>query len=134
MIRSGLVVTMSLIAGASVVATAPAARADDYVTYEVVSGYVHSANVEYYDRAQPISLQGVPLPWRTNATVANPTSESTDGAHLHANWPHAYGSWVTIRMYVRGSLLCESKVDTGKAACDGYTRWEGEPPALVPHL
>ena len=147
MMRSALVMA-SLTAGISAIAPAPLARADDFVTYEVISGYVHSANVEYYDRSEPISLQGVALPWRANATVVNPTSQSTDGAQLRANWrtslthsgcegpscptgmPAPPPSWVTIRVYVRGSLICESTLDSGDAACHGNTPSEGHPPPV----
>lgn len=124
MIRSLLIVVLAM-AGMSAVAVAPAARADDQVTYEVLSGYVHTADVVYYDRSEPVSRQNVPLPWRTNAAVINPSSRLTDGAQLRARWqPAASPSWVTIRIYVRGSLICESTLESGKAACYGNTRSE----------
>lgn len=141
--RSGWVVA-GLVAGTF--AAAPAAHADDSVTYEVISGYVHSADIEYRDRSELISLQGVPLPWRMNASVVDPASESVDGTELRAKWQTAnrhsgcegpscpagisvpFPSWVTIRVYVRGSLFCESSLDTGNASCKGYTPSEGDPP------
>lgn len=123
MIRSGsTVAVVSTIGGISLMAAAPAAHAEDFVTYEVLSGSVSSVNVEYYDRSEPISLAGLPLPWRTNATVVNPSSQSTDGARLRANWRETQGNgWVTIRIFMRGSLICESTQTKGKASC--YGNW-----------
>lgn len=147
MIRSVLTM-VSLTTGVYAVVVAPSARADDSVTYEVLSGYIRTANVEYYDRSELVSLPGVPLPWRTNATVVNPSSPSVDGAMLRANWrpsgthtgcegpscpngtPVPPPSWVTIRIYVRGSLICESTLDVGNAACNGDTPFEGAPPPV----
>lgn len=132
MIRVGCLAT-SLITAISAVGVAPAARADVGVTYEVISGYIHSVSVEFNDRSQPISLQNVSLPWRTNAMVVNPKSQLADGAKLSANWqPPAekFGGWVTIRIFVRGSLICESSQKKGKASCYGdHPTLVGGPPA-----
>ncbi len=112
---------------------APAARADVGVTYEVVSGSIHSVNLEYYDGSQPIALSGVPLPWRTNAMVLNPKSQLTDGARLRVNWqpPKEAFGWVTIRIFVFGSLICEStQTKGGMASCYGdHPSLSGDLPA-----
>lgn len=126
----GVLIMVSLITGIPAVVLAPPARADDTVLYEVLSGYVHSVNVEYYDHSELISLRDVPLPWRATATVTNPSSQSTDGAQLHVHWRPAdqltrvtrnetEETWATIRIYVRGSLICQSTADSGEAACYG---------------
>lgn len=130
MIRVGCIAT-SLITAVSALGVAPAARADVGVTYEVVSNYLHSVNVEYYDGSQPVSLENVSLPWRTNAMVVNPTSQLTDGARLRANWrPPEEFAWVTIRIFVRGSLICESTQTKGKASCYGdHPSLSGDLPA-----
>lgn len=120
MIRVGCLAT-SLITAISAVGVAPAALADVGVTYEVISGYIHSVNVEYNDRSQSIPLQNVSLPWRTNAMVVNPKSQLADGAKLSASWqpPAEEFAWVTIRIFVRGSLICESSQRKGEASCYG---------------
>jgi hypothetical protein len=131
MIRVGCIATL-LITTISALGVAPAARADVGVTYEIVSGYIHSVNLEYYDGSQPISLDGAPLPWRTNAMVVNPNSELTDGARLRANWqaPEEESAWVTIRIFSRGSLICESSQTKGKASCYGdHPSLSGDLPA-----
>lgn len=131
MIRVGCIAT-SVITTIFALGVAPAAHADTGVTYEVVSGYIHSVNLEYYDASQPISLNNVPLPWRTNAMVVNPISESTDGARLRTNWqqPEDGLAWVTIRVFSRGSLLCESSQTKGKASCYGdHPSLSGDLPA-----
>lgn len=107
------------------VAAAPPAHADDRVTYEVLSltPYVKSLNVEYYDHSERISLDGVSLPWRQNATAVNPRSQTEDGAEVRADWQpvRAPDRWVTVRIYVRGSLICENTLDVGNATCYGST-------------
>lgn len=131
MIRVGCIAT-SVITAVSALGVAPAARADVGVTYEIVSGYMRAVNLEYYDGSRPISLQNVSLPWRTNAMVVNPVSQLADGARLRADWqPPADGfAWVTIRIFVRGSLICESSQTKGKAACYGdHPSLSGDLPA-----
>jgi hypothetical protein len=118
-------VIVSLFACISAVMASPPARADDSVTYEVLpqTAFVNSVNVEYYDRSNRISLQGVSLPWRQNVTVVNARSQSQDGAEVRADWrPAAAPSrWVTVRIFVRGSLICENTLDVGNATCYGST-------------
>ena len=109
---------ISLIAGATVVAVAPVARADDSVTYEVTSKDVTAANIEYTDLSGRKTLEGVPLPWRADVAVVNPHSKETS---LRADWQPAAArySWVTVRVYAHGSLLCETTLDSGDAECYG---------------
>lgn len=130
MIRVGCLAT-SLIMVASAVGLAPVAQADIGVTYEVISGYIFPVNVEYYDRSQPISMQNVSLPWRSNAMVVNPKSQLEDGARLRATWQASEElAWVTIRIFVRGSLICESSQTKGKASCYGdHPSLSGDLPA-----
>lgn len=117
MIRICHVIT-ALITGLAAVALAPAAHADDTVTYEVTSSYIAAADVEYFDLSGRNTLEHVTLPWRTNATVSN--AHSND-AELRAYWrPAAAPSkWVSVRIYSRGSLLCQSTFDIGNAVCYG---------------
>lgn len=131
MIRAYLGI-VSLFAGTAVT-LAPTARADDPVTYEVTSDHIATANIEYTDVTGRTKLENVPLPWRNNVTVAIP--HSTD-VELRADWqPKAdkYGivspagryKWVTVRIYTRGILLCESTLDTGDAVCNGSGPYTG---------
>jgi hypothetical protein len=122
MIRTQIA-TISLLTGVSAVMSAPAARADDNVTYEIVSDSIATANVEYSDGSERKALEHVTLPWRTNATVADAQSPSADGAQVRADWrPAARPSgWVTVRIYFRGKVLCESTLDVGDATCYGST-------------
>jgi hypothetical protein len=125
MIRSQLIM-VSLITGICTVVLAPAARADENVSYEIVSDYVTAANVEYFDGSARRALEQVPLPWRTSVTVANPRSLSTDGAEIRADWrPAARPSkWVTVRLYIRDTLRCQNTLDVGNAACYGSTSFK----------
>jgi hypothetical protein len=114
-------IIISLITAIPVVAMAPSARADDTVTYEVLTtSDIATVNVEYNDVSGRLALQQVPLPWRMNVTVGNPRSND---AEIRADWrPLAKPSkWVTVRIYYRGSLLCENTLDVGNAACYGST-------------
>ena len=97
---------------------APAASADNLLTYEVTSRDIAALNVEYHDPAGSNLLLNVPLPWRINATVANPHSAD---AQLRADWQAAASryKWVTVRVYAHGSLLCETTLDVGDAECYG---------------
>ena len=122
-----------LVAGGAAVVMAPHARAEDNVTYEVVSDDVATATVEYFDHSERKSLRDVPLPWRTSVTVVNAHSATTDGAEVRADWrPHACdgrgwcpqagpNKWVTVRIYFQGKILCQSTLDVGDAACYGST-------------
>ncbi|ORW90961.1 hypothetical protein AWC28_02080 [Mycolicibacter terrae] len=118
-------------AGISVVAQNPVARADDSVTYEVVSDSVTTANLEYFDGTTRRSLEGVPLPWRTEVAMANPRSWATDGAEIRADWRSSIaapvwrpGKWVTVRIYIGNQLRCENTLDVGNAACYGSTSFK----------
>ena len=117
MIRVQLML-ISLLTGISAVAMAPAASADAPVMYEVTSSDVAAANIAYSDVSGQKEFENVALPWRTNATVAN--AHSTD-ASLRAEWQPAAAryKWVTVRVYAHGSLLCETTLDVGTAACYG---------------
>lgn len=123
------VILISLITGIPAVAMAPAARADASVMYEVTSSDVGAANIAYSDVSGREELENVALPWRTNATVAN--ARSTD-ASLRAQWQPvaARYKWVTVRVYTRGSLLCETTLDVGEATCYGSG---GQYPPIPPY-
>jgi hypothetical protein len=132
MIRIQLV-TIALIIGISSIWVSPAARAADNVTYEVVSNDVAVANIEYFDSSERKVLYAVPLPWRMSVTVLDALNPSTDGAEVRADWrPHACDGrawcpearpnyWVTVRVYFRGRVICESTLDVGNASCYGST-------------
>lgn len=127
MAQSPLLVAV-LMAGTCVVAPNPVARADDSVTYEVVSDSVTTANLEYFDGTARRSLEGVPLPWRTEVAMANARSWATDGAEIRADWRSSItapvwrpGKWVTVRIYIGNQLRCQNTLDVGNAACYGST-------------
>ncbi|ORW24340.1 hypothetical protein [Mycobacterium palustre] len=102
---------------------APAARAAENVTYEVVSDNVAVVDgIEYFDGTRRILLRNVPLPWRTTAQVANPRSLGTDGAEVRANWyTGRLGKFVMVRIYFGDVVRCENALDLGNAACYGST-------------
>ncbi|ORW41775.1 hypothetical protein AWB90_21130 [Mycobacterium paraense] len=118
-------VGVALIAGMAWVPAAPAARAEDSVTYEVVSDQLNvpAANVEYNERSQRKALQQVSLPWRLTIDVPNAGSPEGDGAEIRADWrPYRWPyKYVTVRIYLGGKLLCESTLDVGDATCYGST-------------
>jgi hypothetical protein len=132
MIRIRLMM-IALSTGISAISLAPSAHAQDTVTYEVVSNDVVAANVEYFDSSERKVLAAVPLPWRTSVTVIDARIPSADGAEVRADWrprvcdgrawcPEARpNSWVTVRIYLRGKVICESTLDVGNAACYGST-------------
>ena len=70
-----------------------------------------------------MSLQGVPLPGRQNVTVPSARSQTEQGAEVRADWrPVAAPSrWVSVRIYVRGSLICENTLDVGNVTRYGST-------------
>jgi hypothetical protein len=110
---------ISLTTAIPLIAMAPSARADDTVTYEVLTtSDIPAVNIEYNDVSRPLALQQVPLPWRMNATVGNPRSND---AEIRADWRTLAkpSKWITVRIYYRGSLLCENTLDVGNAACYG---------------
>ncbi len=115
---------VALMTGVSTFALAPVAHAEDPVVYEVRSSTIATANINWSDTAGQHSLQNVPLPWRTSVMVDNARS---DEAQLGAEWqpgtitypnPGRY-RWVTLRIYSKGSLLCEITLDVGQTACSG---------------
>lgn len=125
-------IVTALISGAIAMGLAPIARADESVTYEVVSNFVGVAdNIEYFDGSTRQFRENVPLPWRTDLTMANPRSLSTDGAEVRADWRSSIaapvwqpGKWVTVRLYVGGTLRCQNTLDVGNAACYGSTSFK----------
>jgi hypothetical protein len=114
-----------LIAGIAAVLAAPSAHAEDSVTYEIVSDQqdVPAANVEYNEGSRRKALQQVPLPWRLTVDVPHAVSPANDGAEIRADWrPYRWPyKYVTVRIYLRGTLLCESTLDVGDATCYGST-------------
>jgi hypothetical protein len=131
--------TIWLIMCVSAVAVAPVARAEDSVTYEVVSDQITTANVEYRDSSGRIGLEQVPLPWRMDVTVVDARSSIKDGAEVRADWRPLRGPYkwfaapeteptshpnpptVTVRIYFRGAVICQSTLDVGNATCYGST-------------
>ena len=121
----------SLIVGVSAFVLAPAARADDSVTYEVLSDSVGAANIEYVDHSGRKALENVPLPWRTDVIVDSLRSTSINDAEVRADWrpnrviagtPNGFvGQWVTVRVSSHGKVICENTLDIGDAACYGST-------------
>lgn len=124
----------SSVVAAAVVVLAPPARADDNVTYEIVSSSVRAANIEYFDRSERRVIVGASLPWRAEATVVDARSPSTRGAEVRADWrgfvPASplppgilIGYWVTVRILVNGEVVCQSTLDVGDATCYGHVRF-----------
>jgi hypothetical protein len=120
-------VAVSVIAGISAMMTAPTADADAPVMYEVISSELTAATIEYTDVYGQHRLENVPLPWRLNVTVADPHSANT---LLRADWAPQAGryKWATIRIFTRGSLLCENTLDAGTASCDGRGAYADQVP------
>jgi hypothetical protein len=126
-------IIISLITSIAALTTAPTARANASVTYEVTSDFIAAANIEYSDAAGRDTLNNVALPWRTNVTVVDPRSTDVE---VRADWQpvaNKYGivspagryKWVTVRIYTHGDLLCESILDTGDAVCNGSGPYTG---------
>jgi hypothetical protein len=116
---------VALLVGIAAVASVPPAHADDSVTYEIVSdqNLVPAANVEYSDHSERRTLQQVSLPWRLTVDVPNAVSPTKDGAEIRADWrPYRWPyKYVTVRIYFRGGLVCETTLDVGDATCYGST-------------
>ncbi|NDJ90084.1 hypothetical protein GWR20_13125 [Mycolicibacter kumamotonensis] len=135
MIRIQLIM-LALITGVSAVTLAPPVHAADSVTYEVLSSVVTSADIEYFDFSARKVVRDAPLPWRTTVTVVDAHAPSTDGAEVRADWrprvcdgrawcPEARpNNWVTVRILLRGKVICESTLDVGNAACYGSTPYK----------
>ena len=111
---------------------APVARADESVTYEVVSDSVGVVDgIEYFDGSARQLLEHVALPWRTDVTMADPRSWGTDGAEVRADWRSSIaapvwrpGKWVTVRVYIGKTLRCQNTLYVGNAACYGSTSFQ----------
>lgn len=103
--------------------SAPIARADQRITYEVTSADVGMASgIEYFDGTRRILLQNVSLPWRATVQIADPTSLGTEGAEVRASWyTGQLNKFVTVRIYFGDNVRCENTLDLGNAACYGST-------------
>jgi len=123
---------VSMIVGvAGLVVQAPAAHAEDTVTYDIFSDSVGSlAGIEYRDTSGKHLLQDVSLPWTLTVPVVDATSPTADGAELRADWRPNFrtaatvgrvllGHFVTVRISEGGNVLCESILDVGNATCYG---------------
>ena len=128
----GRFIVAALMSGASTIVSAPIARAEESVRYEVVSDSVGVANnIEYFDGSTRQLRENVPLPWQTTVTMANPRSLATDGAEIRADWRGSIaapvwqpGKWVTVRVYIGNNLRCQNTLDVGNAACYGSTSFK----------
>jgi hypothetical protein len=121
----------STIAGVATLVTAPVAHAEELVTYEVVSEFVPVvAGIEYRDVSGKKLLQEVQLPWQTTVPVANAFSREDAGSEVRADWRPPFrtaatvgrvlqGQLVTVRISLRGKVICESTLDVGNATCYG---------------
>lgn len=122
---------VSVIVGVAGLAQAPAARAEDTVTYDIFSDSVAGlAGVEYRDTAGKHLLQGVALPWTLTVHVVDATSPTADGSEVRADWRPNFrtaatvgrvlqGHFVTVRISQGSKVLCESILDVGNATCYG---------------
>jgi hypothetical protein len=117
------VVALPLIVGVAATVLAPAARANNVVTYEVVSDSISQAGVEYVDGSGRKLLQSVRLPWRFDVTLDDARGPTGRGAQIRADWrpTAAPARWVTVRIYDGADLLCQSTLDVGNATCYGNT-------------
>jgi hypothetical protein len=102
---------------------APAARANDVVTYEVISDSIPQANVEYVDASGRKLVESVPPPWRLDVTPDDAGGPTGRGAQVRADWRPLKSKWrsVTVRIYQGSNLLCQSTLDVGDATCYGNT-------------
>ena len=114
---------LPLILGIAATVLAPAARANDVVTYEVVSDSIPQANVEYVDASGRKLLESVPLPWRLEVTLDDARGPTGPGAQVRADWRPLKSKCrtVTVRIYDGADLLCQSTLDVGDATCYGNT-------------
>lgn len=108
---------------ALVLASPSSARADEVVTYEVVSNDIGIANIEYQDSAGRVALQSVALPWRAKVAVNSVRGAPPDGSQVRADWrpTAAPGRWVSVRIVYQGKILCQNTLDVGDASCYGIT-------------
>jgi hypothetical protein len=123
---------VSIIVGvAGLVVQAPAAHAENTVTYDIFSDSVGLlAGIEYRDTSGKHLLQDVSLPWTLTVPVVAATSPTASGAELRADWRPNFrtaatvgrvlqGHFVTVRISEGGNVLCESILDVGNATCYG---------------
>lgn len=101
-----------------------AARADDPITYEVVSDSIGVATVEWQDAAGRQAMQDVTLPWRMDVSMSDPLAQPPSGSQVRADWRPgaAPGRWVSVRITYKGKVICQNTLDIGDAACYGSTR------------
>lgn len=101
----------------------PSAWADDLVTYEVDSGAIKTANIEYEDFTGRVSTQNVTLPWRADVKVQAVRAAPPTGSQVRADWRPTAGpaKWVSVRIIYQGKILCQNTLDVGDAACYGIT-------------
>jgi hypothetical protein len=126
---------IALFMGFSAAVTSSAvARAEEFVTYEVLaqSPFLTAVDVEYTTLGGHVALPNVPLPWRMNAAVLDAHSVDTT---LRVKWqsPVRY-KWVIVRIFTRGSMLCESIADKGETTCTGRGYYKGEMPQWMPPM
>jgi hypothetical protein len=114
---------LPLIVGVAATVFAPAARASDVVTYEVVSPSIPQVNVEYIDASGRKLLESVPLPWRLDVTLDDARGPTGRGAQVRVDWRplKSKNRTVTVRIYDGAELLCQSTLDVGDATCYGNT-------------
>jgi hypothetical protein len=114
---------LPLIVGVAATMLAPAARANDVVTYEVVSDSIPQVNVEYVDGSGRKLLESVPLPWRLDVILDDARGPVGRGAQVRVDWRPLKSKWrtVTVRIYDGADLLCQSTLDVGDATCYGNT-------------
>lgn len=130
------IMTVSIMASAVAAVSVPVARAEDSVTYEIVSDNVPVlAGVEYRDVGGKKLLPQVPLPWQITVPVIDAFSPTDDGAELRADWRPNFrtaatvgrvlqGEFVTVRISFRGKVICESRMDVGNATCYGSASYK----------
>lgn len=101
----------------AVVATA------DTVTYEVVSPLVRAADIEYVTDSGRVFTPNVALPWSFTVPVSDALGPPPDGSQVRADWRSTRGParWVSVRVYVNGTLICQNTLDIGNATCYGNT-------------
>ena len=125
-----------VIVGIYAVWLSPVVRADEAITYEVLSDDIPTANIEYFDGTARQELHDAALPWRTTVKVADPRSLGFDGALVIADWrpghvpigplgaPSLAGKFVTVRILIENTVRCSNTLDVGDAACYGASAFD----------
>lgn len=132
MIASVRVVTALILGFPIAVGGAAVARAQEFVTYEVSAQTTSPppVDVEYTDLGGKVTLSHVTLPWRMNAAVVDPHSADTT---LRVTWkPAERYKWINLRIFSRGSNLCERNGDTGNETCTGKGFYKQVIPPFLP--